>query len=349
MRVSPWCVLAVAACLAVPAGAGAATYKIDAGYDGLPGAPEPTAPLKYYVPSITVHQGAKVTWTMKGFHTVTFLKRKQKVPAFIQPDSHQITNFNDAAGNPFWFNGRPYGGFTPDALTKTKVKAYTGSEYVNTGFPTEGSKLTLSFPKKGKFTYYCLVHPGMAGAVRVVGRNRKVKTPAQVAAQAARLKAADATAAHKTDTIRAPADTVYVGYQVGDVAVNRMFPQTLTVDAGTQVTFSGEKQNIGEVHTATWGPEGPQAQKSVGGMQLPGGPAGYFVLSPYAGPYPSEADASSISYDGANHGDGFLSLGLLAKTLPAVKVRFTKAGSYDYICIFHPGMEGTINVRSSQS
>jgi plastocyanin len=348
MRIPLWCPLVIAALLAVPASASAASYTLDAGDDGLAGAPQPTSPLRFYAPSITIRKGSSVTWDIKGFHTVTFLKRKQKLPVEAAPVPHVITNFNDAAGQPFWFNGLNYAGPTPQVLVTSKQgRSYTGNTYLNTGFPGSPTALKtfkVKFPKEGTFTYYCLVHSGMAGVVKVVGAKAKAQSPRHVRSLVKKLEAADAKKAHQIESLTPPANTVWVGRQVDAVSVNRMFPATLTVPAGTKVTFTARNQNVQEAHTVTWGPEGPQAQQYGGGMQLPGGPPGYIVLSPYAGPYPSEPNTSSITYDGANHGDGFLNLGLLSGSVPAVQVKFTKPGSYHYLCILHPGMQGTINV-----
>jgi plastocyanin len=55
------------------------------------------------------------------------------------------------------------------------------------------------------------------------------------------------------------------------------------------------------------------------------------------------------NYDGTNHGNGFLNSGVIdgdaGGLVPlAWSVKFTKAGSYQFICLLHPVMRATINV-----
>ena len=55
------------------------------------------------------------------------------------------------------------------------------------------------------------------------------------------------------------------------------------------------------------------------------------------------------AYDGTSHGNGFLNTGVLDREAaspspPSSQVTFTKAGTYDYICLLHPFMKGQIVV-----
>ena len=64
--------------------------------------------------------------------------------------------------------------------------------------------------------------------------------------------------------------------------------------------------------------------------------------------YPS--DPGTIAYDGSNHGNGVINLGLMdadpGTSLPAKEsVSFPTAGTYTYICTVHgPSMHGTVTV-----
>jgi hypothetical protein len=58
---------------------------------------------------------------------------------------------------------------------------------------------------------------------------------------------------------------------------------------------------------------------------------------------PSDPPPSLPDYTGQNHGDGFLSTGLLGG--PAT-IRFTAAGTYTVVDVLHPGMEATVTVTS---
>jgi plastocyanin len=55
------------------------------------------------------------------------------------------------------------------------------------------------------------------------------------------------------------------------------------------------------------------------------------------------------AYDGTGHGNGFLNTGVLDREAatpspPSAQVTFSKAGTYDYICLIHPFMKGQIVV-----
>lgn len=336
--------------MALPATAFGATYKLDAGYDGLPRAPKPTAPLKFYPSAVSVHPGDEVAWNIKGFHTVTALKRGQKVPRFDAPSPIKITGFNDANGVPFWFNGLPYADQSPEAkVTSAPGQDYAADKYLNSGNPFLGpaapKAFSMKFPKTGTFTYYCITHPGMVGSVKVLPKSKKVASPAKVAARKRAEERKDAKVAQRVAKRKGARNTVYIARQSKDgVSVNRFFPKTLSVSAGTTVKLTSRDNPISEAHVLTFGPQGPQLKSTIGGAPIPGQP-GAFALSPYIGPYPSEPSVKNLTYDGTNHGDGFLNLGFLTRDVPDISIKFTKAGTYNYLCVFHPGMDGQIVVK----
>ena len=77
----------------------------------------------------------------------------------------------DAAGAAFWFNGQPALGINPLLLKSNfgKTLKYTGAKAVNSGLPLANrpKPFKVRFPRAGKFTYFCSVHPGMKAKVRV--------------------------------------------------------------------------------------------------------------------------------------------------------------------------------------
>ena len=57
----------------------------------------------------------------------------------------------------------------------------------------------------------------------------------------------------------------------------------------------------------------------------------------------------ALPADGANHGNGFVNTGIIdgdsASPQPtSAQVTFSKAGTYNYICLIHPDMKGSIVV-----
>ncbi|TMM00936.1 MAG: hypothetical protein E6G10_14635 [Actinobacteria bacterium] len=345
--------VAVAALAVLPSLARAATYTADAGADGSPGEPKQASSNAFFPRAVTVHQGDTVQWRFRGFHTVTFPAiGKQPPPLVVVDPKLPVSGQNDAAGNPFWFNGQPNVLFNRVAVTKSTTKTWSGSRVLGSGLPT-GNKpkpFLLRFRRAGTFTYYCTVHPGMKGTVRVVSIPSRAPTPAQTDARRRREIRAYVAAAKRTAAAPPPyGTTVDVGRATSVFALYRMFPTTMTVNAGQTVTFTMAGQFRSEVHTVTFGPE-----KIRSGLEkhfitpIPGGPAGALGLNA-RGVYPSD-EPPLPSYDGANHGDGFLNSGIIdndpSTPFPArVTITFTKPGTYDYECVIHAHMDGRIVVR----
>jgi len=119
-----------------------------------------------------------------------------------------------------------------------------------------------------------------------------------------------------------------------------MFPTSLTVNAGTTVTFHMSK-NTFETHTATFGPK-PLLKSLAKGFQGANFPA--------QGVYPSDPPGT-ITESLTSHGDGFANVGALdnsaaTKQIPSSgKIDFTTPGTYHFICLIHSNMHGTIIVK----
>src|SRR5207342_2858695 len=66
---------------------------------------------------ITIHEGDLVRWNINGRHTVTFLNNHHR-PGLLSTDAKQrVSGVNDAAGKPFWFNGKPVLLYNPAVLS----------------------------------------------------------------------------------------------------------------------------------------------------------------------------------------------------------------------------------------
>ena len=109
MRRSLTAALTAAAVLAVfPAAAVAAQFQAYIGGDEAKGLPKQSSPNAFYPRTVTIHAGDTVRWDWRGFHTVTFpLRGKQPPPLAVIDPTKPVGGVNDAAGNAFWFNGRP--------------------------------------------------------------------------------------------------------------------------------------------------------------------------------------------------------------------------------------------------
>jgi len=331
-----------------PGVAGAATRTVFAGGDGVVrNAPAQFSPNAFLRRTIIVHKGDTVRWQFRGFHTVTVPPKGDNPPPFAQATADKVSGALDAAGRPFWFNGvLPTLVVNPRAAAPTKGTAYTGSSFRNSGLPAlpNAKPYSLRFTKTGTFTYFCAVHPGMVGRVRVVSSQTRVPTNAQNRAAGARelnrlAAQARVTAARppRSPTIvdlgRAPHDRRFT--------INAFFPSAITARVGQVIEFSMAGQNPNEIHTVTFGSAQTRAQ--VPFVTQTG------AINPIAA-YRSEPPDAPLIITGTNHGNGFLNAGVLdadratPTTRNFTRVAFSKPGSYHVLCLIHEGMEATVTV-----
>jgi plastocyanin len=330
-----------------PSVAGAATRNVFVGGDGVVrNAPAQFSPNAFLRNTITVHVGDTVRWRFRGFHTVTVPARGKEPPAFAVPSGSNVSGALDPANQPFWFNGvLPALSVNPQAAAPTRGSTYDGRTFRNSGLPNlpNAKPYSLKFTRTGSFDYYCAVHPGMEGHVRVLSSRRRVPTEAQNRAaatselnslvrQARTTAAAPAKGANVVDLGRAPAGRRYT--------INAFFPSQISVKAGSAVSFTMAGQNPNEIHTITVGP--------LTRDQLP------FVdnqgnINPAAA-YPSDPPSAFPPYTGVNHSVGFLNAGLrdndsATPTIPnAGAIQFNAVGTFQLKCLVHDGMDATVTV-----
>jgi plastocyanin len=259
-----------------------------------------------------------------------------------------------------------------DACTKDQQKQvdFDGTQsYYNSGFLADGDhfKVTLATNiKPGTYNYFCALHRlGMTGKVTVVAPDAKaqtadeVKTAGQTALADAQAKIKPTIEAIKAGTLppfipTATPNGVIAGGASQDLqsAVPVLFgPNNISVKTGDSVTWT----MIG-VHTITFGsnealrafltkaPDGsvhlnPDSAVPAGGAGQPQGPPGGDPNAPPGPPTPIDGG----SYDGT----GLHNSGLVLSFPPSLfsySVKFTKPGSYQYVCLIHPDMTGRVNV-----
>jgi plastocyanin len=346
-------VAAIATTALVPAAlAQGATRTVTAGPPGkVAGTPPDGDDNAFFRKTVTVHVGDKVKWKINGFHTVTFPAKGKKPPPFISPDPSgtKIAGVNDAAGNPFWFNGQTR--LVLDALGGLPVKgnSYNGSKLVSSGAPLSNGPAkpyTLKFTKKGGYAYYCTVHPGMKAKVKVVAKGKAIPSVKANKKAAKKQFKKDAKELIRNAKFAGPAgDTVLAGNDGATTTILRFFPAKKSVPVGTTLTLSMPAKTT-EAHTFSFGPA--DFLKATGDAP--------FIPDPTGGPpelnplhaFPSDVPALP-PYDGTSHGNGFLTTGTLDRDAaspqpPSAQVTFSKAGTYDYICLIHPFMKGQIVV-----
>lgn len=309
----------------------------------------------FFPHGITVHQGDSVAFTPVGFHTIDLPPKGGAGLDFIVPSGDKVSGANDAAGQPFWFNGQDAFSANPALLASNfgKKLSYKGTKRVESGAPLapKNKPMVVKFTKKGSFTYFCDIHPGMKGTVKVVGKKAKAPTVKDDAKVIKNQVKADAKIADGLSKKTPPANTMNVG-SAGPKGVEyfAFVPESINVPVGATVNFRMTKGSF-EDHTATAGPGDPgdeNQQDSYLG-QLAGS---------FAGPAPAPAAVYPSEQPGSNaatltptlHGNGFWNSGAIdnsaATPLPASNsVKFGAPGTYTFYCLIHPFMKGTVNVQ----
>ena len=297
---------------------------------------------------VTVRAGDSVQWRFLGFHNVVFPKKGSRPPGFLAPDpTTPYAGVLDAAGRPFFFNGQPRITADPRSAFRQGGRSYDGSTLTASGIPEDNARpFKLRFPKTGTFAYYCTVHPGMKGTVKVVAKRRRIPSAAQDRAAARKqLRTAQRRAA-TLERFEPPAATVSGGSDKGSVAWLRFFPKSLNVGVGQPVKV--EVPGAQEIHTFSFGPQA-YLEEIVRNLIVPvPNPAGPPTLV-LDGRVVFPSDPPPLApYGGDTHGNGFFSTGVLGKDLPggtSATISFSKPGAYRYMCLIHPEMVGTINVQ----
>jgi plastocyanin len=304
----------------------------------------------FYRRQVTINVGDSVRWAFsrRVVHTVTFLAPGQSRPALEVPDpAHPYTGFTDGANVPFWFNGQPSLLIPPDHAFPQGGSSTDGRKYTNSGLSAPAFRpYTLRFTRTGTFRYLCLVHPGMAGSVKVVPKGRPVPSArADRAAGIAELR----RAVRRAQTLARFAPTgnnVVGGHDRGAVAWFRFFPSTKTISVGQSVRFS--VSSTSEIHTVRFGPDAWHNPGEADLVMVQPQPTGPPRLQ-FNGLIFLPSDPVLPPYTGTNHGNGFLNTGVIdtnpRSAAPAsVDVTFTARGSFSFECTIHPGMQGTVTV-----
>jgi len=272
--------------------------------------------LDFYPKAITIDAGDSITWHIASgvggdAHTIAFLAPGQPVPSPGDP--------NDLS---------PAGG-----------SSYDGSTYTNSGIKVGGQTYTLTFPKAGTYPYYCLFHePAMVGTVVVQKAGTAYPHNAQYYTDVSStdlwedLGAADVsvrsfpfpvggtTLAAGIDpglTSRPPSDSTVLRYLDTNDPSKLATSGNLTIKVGTTLTWVNETSN--EPHTVTFPPAGQH--------ELPA--------------MPPDPASGGNTFDGDHLVNSGTFLGGQKFSL-----KFTRAGSYFYGCLYHDNsrMTGTITV-----
>jgi plastocyanin len=299
----------------------------------------------FLINRITIHVGDTVEWNgaslSNGFHTVDIPKLHGSDLPLITPGS-TVAGVNDAAGNPFWFNGKvPALGFDPLLFMPIGGSTYNGTKRVDSGLPLgKPHNFKVKFTAVGIYKYFCDVHYGMGGTVVVKPKGTPIPSANDDAATLQKQERKYLAEAKRVAKTKPPAGQVSVGASgPGGLEVFAMFPSVLNINAGTTVQFVMSRQTR-ETHTASFGPAAYLGQLSATFTGPAPAPAAI---------YPSDPPGH-ITLSPSSHGNGFANTGALDRDtttpLPAIgAIKFTTPGTYNYQCLIHPFMRGTIIVH----
>src|SRR5579884_940449 len=220
--------------------------------------------LAFYPSGITIDAGDTITWSFPAGepHTVTFLGPRSSPPPPTDPSVSQ-----------------PAGGTT-----------YDGSTYTSSGFLLLGKTYSLTFPKPGVYTYYCLIHGGMIGSVTVQNAGSLYpQSQSSLDAQAAASEQNDLQIASNS-VLQFPyangGTHLAAGISAGLASANpppsssvmrfldgpSVTSTSVTIPAGTTLTWTNISSNM--PHTVTFGIVG-QPFPQMNPFSPPSGPSTY--------------------------------------------------------------------------
>ena len=342
--------------LLLPAAADAATKPVFRGpppKGQLKGVKGPAFDSSFYPNRITLRAGDKIKLTTLGFGDTIFVPKGQKAPGFAIPNPDApVTGAKDAAGDDMWFNGQPAFAPNPAVIMPSGGNVIDGSKVVGSGLALDGppKPWVVTFPKAGKFVLRSGLQPGVTLTVDVKKRAKAATSQAGGGATAetadqARIRRqlrANAKLANRLLKYKGPkGNVVRAGNDAKGVATIAFFPAKKTVKVGDTVKFAMSSHSI-ETHNVAFGPK-PYLDEHAKSFFGP-------VFEPFV-TFRSEAPGTPISFDGANHGNGYVNTGVLdANPVTAFpkseRVTFTKAGTYAYYCAVHGNdMAGKIVVK----
>lgn len=362
---------AAASEVASPAAPAAATYHVSVdGNKPELGAPVNEAFLAYYPKAVSVHPGDTVEFALAESgepHTVALGSLVDKAAAIVKalpphsdPPPAALAALKkvpdllpQGPGDAIQAGANPCYQATGDPGVKdacpVKTGDFTGTEtLVSSGWLGADAPFTLKISdsaKPGKYTFYCQLHgPDMSATLTVADKAVTIPAPEEVDATAlAELKADSAKLAPTVAQVqgatvaKAVAGAGSQALQYG--LVDAFGPAQIKIPVGGSVTW-----NVFGPHTIFFNaPADAQQERQLapdGSIHF-NAKAAMPVGGPGAGPKPG------LINGGVWNGVGPHSSGLILSFPPMLssyKLRFSKAGTYEFLCTIHTNMKGEVTV-----
>ena len=343
----------------------------------------------FFPRTFSVHRDRVLAISVQGFHTATLLPKGMTVAQDRNLNRGMRVDSDDTTRNP---NGTRKAALEIAPLLPTSFSCggasnpcpFDGKSIVSSGLPMgPGAFYVKVTAPVGTYAFLCRVHPGMSGAMTVVGAaahatsetERRAKVVAQLRAD--RHDGFAAEAAASTAAVHRNADgtrtwLLTAGTGTVHTAVLEMLPRNVNIRKGDTVAW--RTPEINEPHTVTFPDEQftdlqPKCEEG-GGVDSFATPTVFPPSSPFdfgcGGPPPTRP-ADEIELGGGNgvrtiantstiSDSGWLQSHAMDTALHLPfdaaralwSVRFTNAvpGTYHYMCQVHgDGMSGTIVVH----
>ncbi len=277
----------------------AQTWNVMVGSESRSGAIQTMA---YGPKKIWINAGDTVHWVSNSMepHTVSFIDAKHPAVPFDLTTAYMTTaTSKHTISKPGQFRSSGIMAPAPDAVFADAVKSYD-----------------LKFLNPGKYHYLCYLHGKAMSAVVVVRKAGKSYPHTQADYDAMATEASNADIEHGLnlwDDALGSADShhVYVGAADMTAMVNRFIAGSIVVKVGDSVTFDTSRNMFPVPHTITFGP-------------------------PPANPLAPTGDPTN--YQGAALSSGVILPPGFGPPPSTFTVKFTKAGTYSYVCLLHAGM-----------
>ena len=275
------------------------TWNVMVGSESRSGAIQTMA---YGPKKIWINAGDTVHWVSGSMepHTVSFIDATHPAAPFDTATTYMTAQTSKhTISRPGQFRSSGIMAPAPDAV-----------------FPDAVTSYDLKFSRPGTYRYLCYLHgKAMSAVVKV----RKPGTPyphTQAEYDAMALEASNADIEHGLDLWgdalgAADAHHVYVGAADMRVMVNRFITGSTVVKVGDSVTFDMARNMFPVPHTITFGP-------------------------PPANPFAPTGDPTN--FQGAALSSGVILPPGFGPPPTTFTVKFTKAGTYSYVCLLHAGM-----------